>query len=46
MTVIYVDAAMEISQPVNKNQEADLASWMPGNQPGETISSPLNPVLY
>ncbi len=46
MTIIYVDAAMEIAPPVNANQEADLVSWMPGNQAGERISSPLNPVLY
>jgi hypothetical protein len=31
---------------VNRYQEADLATWMPGNQPGEPISSPFNPVLY
>ncbi|HEY3559968.1 MAG TPA: phytanoyl-CoA dioxygenase family protein [Kribbella sp.] len=46
MTVIYVDASMEISPPVNENQVADLTTWMPGNEPGETISSPLNPILY
>ncbi|QNE19773.1 phytanoyl-CoA dioxygenase family protein [Kribbella qitaiheensis] len=46
MTVIYVDAEMEIAEPVNRFQEADLATWMPGNQPGDRISSPLNPVLY
>ena len=46
MTVIYVDAAMEIAPPANRFQEADLAAWMPGNQPGEIISSPFNPVLY
>jgi len=46
MTVIYVDAEMEIAEPANKFQEADLATWMPGNEPGDRISSPLNPVLY
>ncbi|MFG1907236.1 phytanoyl-CoA dioxygenase family protein [Kribbella sp. NPDC048928] len=46
MTVIYVDASMEISEPANGNQTVDLATWMPGNEPGETISSPLNPILY
>ena len=46
MTVIYVDAEMEIAEPANKFQEADLATWMPGNEPGDQISSPLNPVLY
>lgn len=46
MTVIYVDADMEIAPPTNSYQENDLASWMPGNQPGDRISSPLNPILY
>ena len=46
MTVIYVDADMEIAEPVNTFQEADLATWMPGDRPGDRISSPLNPVLY
>ena len=46
MTVIYVDADMEITEPVNEEQQHDLADWMPGNAPGETISSPLNPILY
>jgi ectoine hydroxylase-related dioxygenase (phytanoyl-CoA dioxygenase family) len=46
MTVIYVDAEMEIAAPVNTNQEADLNNWMPGNAAGDRVSSPLNPVLY
>jgi ectoine hydroxylase-related dioxygenase (phytanoyl-CoA dioxygenase family) len=46
MTVIYVDADVEIAPPVNTNQESDLANWMPGNVPGELVSSPLNPILY
>jgi ectoine hydroxylase-related dioxygenase (phytanoyl-CoA dioxygenase family) len=46
MTVIYVDAEMEIAPPVNTNQESDLANWTPGNVPGELVSSPLNPILY
>ncbi|TWD80469.1 ectoine hydroxylase-related dioxygenase (phytanoyl-CoA dioxygenase family) [Kribbella amoyensis] len=46
MTVIYVDADMVVSEPVNSEQKADLAAWLPGNQPGDTVSSPLNPILY
>jgi ectoine hydroxylase-related dioxygenase (phytanoyl-CoA dioxygenase family) len=46
MTIIYVDASMEIAPPMNTFQEADLATWMPGNAAGETISAPLNPILY
>jgi ectoine hydroxylase-related dioxygenase (phytanoyl-CoA dioxygenase family) len=45
MTIIYVDAAMEIAEPVNDAQRNDL-SWMPGLQPGDVLASPLNPVLY
>lgn len=46
MTVIYVDADMPITEPVNDNQRHDLARWMPGCVPGDTPSSPLNPELY
>lgn len=46
MTIIYVDAAMEIAPPANRFQEADLDTWLPGHASGDTISSPLNPVLY
>ncbi|WP_020390915.1 phytanoyl-CoA dioxygenase family protein [Kribbella catacumbae] len=46
MTIIYVDASMEITPPANTYQEADLTTWMPGNRPGDKISSPLNPILY
>lgn len=46
MTIIYVDADMMITEPSNANQVRDLATWMPGVQPGQMIDSPLNPVLY
>lgn len=46
MTIIYVDASMEIAPPANTYQQTDLATWMPGNTPGDKISSPLNPILY
>ncbi|MFI5735982.1 phytanoyl-CoA dioxygenase family protein [Kribbella sp. NPDC051587] len=45
MTIIYVDTAMVIAEPVNDAQRNDL-SWIPGGKPGELISSPLNPILY
>ncbi|WP_405062992.1 phytanoyl-CoA dioxygenase family protein [Kribbella sp. NBC_01505] len=45
MTIIYVDTSMEIAEPVNDAQRNDL-SWLPGTQPGDLISSPLNPILY
>ena len=46
MTVIYLDADMTVASPANDNQAADLATWMPGAQPGEVPETPLNPVLY
>ena len=46
MTMIYVDADMIITEPTNANQIRDLSTWMPGNRPGQPISSGLNPVLY
>jgi ectoine hydroxylase-related dioxygenase (phytanoyl-CoA dioxygenase family) len=46
MTIIYVDASMQIASPANRFQETDLTTWVPGNTPGEAISSPLNPILY
>lgn len=46
MTMIYVDADMLITEPTNANQVNDLKTWMPGMRPGDTIGSPLNPILY
>ena len=46
MTIIYMDSEMLVSEPKNKNQQADLDTWMPGCQPGELAASELNPVLF
>ncbi len=46
MTVIYIDADVVISQPVNDHQQADLAAWFPGAGPGQVPDTPLNPVLH
>jgi ectoine hydroxylase-related dioxygenase (phytanoyl-CoA dioxygenase family) len=46
MTVIYVDADIVISEPVNDHQKIDLAAWFPGARPGQVPATPLNPVLY
>lgn len=46
MTVIYVADGARAAQPKNKHQQADLATWFPGLQPGDLVDSPLNPVLY
>jgi len=46
MTIIYMEDGMIVAQPKNKNQENDLARWMPGAQVGEKVDTPLNPVIY
>ena len=46
MTVIYMDEDIRITAPKNKNHITDIERWAPGLQTGDTLSSPLNPVLY
>jgi ectoine hydroxylase-related dioxygenase (phytanoyl-CoA dioxygenase family) len=46
MTIIYMDKDMKLKNPENKNQINDWNTWCPGAKVGETINSPLNPVLY
>ena len=46
MTIIYMDKDMKLKNPENKNQLNDWNTWCPGAKVGETINSPLNPVLY
>ncbi|WP_433443275.1 phytanoyl-CoA dioxygenase family protein [Nonomuraea sp. CA-141351] len=46
MTVIYMDADITVSRPVNGNQRADLSAWLPGAEVGAVPDTPLNPVLY
>lgn len=46
MTMIYMDAEIQVAEPVNTPQRTDLARWLPGLKPGETAASPINPVLY
>jgi ectoine hydroxylase-related dioxygenase (phytanoyl-CoA dioxygenase family) len=46
MTVIYMDKDMKLKAPENKNQQNDWASWCPGTTIGQTVDSPLNPILY
>ena len=45
-TVIYMDEAMTLAKPRNKNQVMDSERWCPGVQVGEVIDSALNPVIY
>jgi hypothetical protein len=46
MTVIYVDADIEVAEPTNDAQRSDLKNWMPGTEVGEVPTGPLNPVLW
>jgi ectoine hydroxylase-related dioxygenase (phytanoyl-CoA dioxygenase family) len=46
MTVIYMDKDMKLKAPENKNQQNDWAFWCPGATIGQTVDSPLNPILY
>lgn len=46
MTIIYMDETMKAIDPTNKNQANDLLNWCPGIEPGQTINSPLNPILF
>jgi ectoine hydroxylase-related dioxygenase (phytanoyl-CoA dioxygenase family) len=47
MTVIYFpDGVHVMEKPDNQNRWNDLASWLPGVQPGELAASTLNPLLY
>jgi len=46
MTVIYMDKDMKLKAPENPNQQNDWETWCPGAEVGETIDSPINPVLF
>jgi ectoine hydroxylase-related dioxygenase (phytanoyl-CoA dioxygenase family) len=46
MTMIYMDEHMTLAAPKNKNQINDTNTWCPGIQVGQTIASPLNPIIY
>lgn len=46
MTVIYMDADITLTEPVNTFHHNEIDNWMPGTQVGEVPASPLNPVLF
>jgi ectoine hydroxylase-related dioxygenase (phytanoyl-CoA dioxygenase family) len=46
MTVIYMDAAMRLKQPVNRMQHADWQRWCPGATIGDPITTRLNPLIF
>jgi ectoine hydroxylase-related dioxygenase (phytanoyl-CoA dioxygenase family) len=45
MTVIYVEDGAHVSTPDSDERRHDLATWLPGCQPGDLVDSPLNPRL-
>ncbi len=46
MTIIYMDEDMRLTEPVNKYQEVDRATYCPGIAVGEMIHSPMNPLVW
>lgn len=46
MTIIYMDAEMQLAEPQNHMQAADRDQWCPGAIVGDVIDTPLNPVLW
>jgi ectoine hydroxylase-related dioxygenase (phytanoyl-CoA dioxygenase family) len=46
MTVIYIDADMPVTEPINDPQRNDLATFLGGTSAGKVPDTELNPVLY
>lgn len=46
MTIIYMDKAMKLQEPINETQKLDWDTWCPGAVVGELIDTELNPILY
>jgi ectoine hydroxylase-related dioxygenase (phytanoyl-CoA dioxygenase family) len=46
MTIIYMDAALEVAQPANRFQHADWAAFLDSRPAGSVASGPLNPMLW
>lgn len=46
MTVIYFADGAVAAEPDSNARKSDLARWMPGIEPGHTVNSPLNPLVY
>ena len=45
MTVIYIEDGAVITAPDSPERAHDLATWLPGQQPGEFVGSTVNPLL-
>jgi len=45
MTIIYMDADIQVATPKNQMQHNDLRRWLPGLVPGDNAASDLNPLV-
>jgi ectoine hydroxylase-related dioxygenase (phytanoyl-CoA dioxygenase family) len=45
MTIIYMDADIQVATPKNQMQHNDLKRWLPGLAPGDYAASDLNPLI-
>ncbi len=46
MTIIYMDAAMRLAEPINDAQRHDRTRWCAGVDVGAIIDAPGNPLLF
>lgn len=46
MTIIYLPADAQVTEPTNAFQQGDLATWLDGAAPGSLAAGPLNPILW
>jgi ectoine hydroxylase-related dioxygenase (phytanoyl-CoA dioxygenase family) len=46
MTVIYMDAGMQLATALNPAQVNDHRQWCPGAVPGAVIDTPKNPMIW
>lgn len=46
MTVIYMDADMQLAEALSPIQANDRDQWCPGVRPGEKIATAKNPLIY
>lgn len=46
MTIIYMDRDMRLLERCNDIQTKDWARWCPGAEPGQIITTSLNPLVY
>ncbi len=46
MTIIYFADGTRVGSADNTNRRNDLASWLPGLNPGDAAASELNPLVY